>query len=214
MSAAASPMNSLADPAPFRRSVPEAHLLTLNPKAGHADHLDVCAAKEVRTQFNREGERWRGARSSASCVNRDYATPRRGGRRRLTTVADETDHRAADLIERRFRASAPHQLRVANSPLPRRPVSGKSRVISLSQVSAALDDWRGNEITHLAAGDRRIRPRAGGKETDNESTASGLVTRIPGSRNPTNVHTIASGAARAAARRSGRKRSPTARTPE
>ena len=80
----------------------------------HADNLDVYGADKVWTQLNREGERV--ARCTVERLIRELGLcgARRGRAYRRTTVADEKAHRPADLVERRFEASAPNQLWVAD----------------------------------------------------------------------------------------------------
>ena len=80
----------------------------------HADNLDVYGADKVWTQLNREGERV--ARCTVERLMRELGLcgARRGRAYRRTTVADEKAHRPADLVERRFEASAPNQLWVAD----------------------------------------------------------------------------------------------------
>ncbi len=80
----------------------------------HADNLDVYGADKVWTQLNREGERV--ARCTVERLMRELGLcgARRGRAYKRTTVADEKAHRPADLVERRFEASAPNQLWVAD----------------------------------------------------------------------------------------------------
>jgi putative transposase len=80
----------------------------------HADNLDVYGADKVWTQLNREGERV--ARCTVERLMRELGLcgARRGRAYKRTTVSDEKAHRPADLVERRFEASAPNQLWVAD----------------------------------------------------------------------------------------------------
>jgi putative transposase len=80
----------------------------------HRDNLDVYGADKVWTQLNREGERV--ARCTVERLMRELGLcgARRGRAYKRTTVADEKAHRPADLVERRFEASAPNQLWVAD----------------------------------------------------------------------------------------------------
>ena len=66
------------------------------------------------TQLNREGERV--ARCTVERLMRELGLcgARRGRQWKRTTVADEAQHRPADLVERRFEANAPNQLWVAD----------------------------------------------------------------------------------------------------
>ena len=80
----------------------------------HADNLDVYGADKVWTQLNREGTRV--ARCTVERLMRELGLRgvRRGRQWKRTTVADERAQRPGDLVERRFRASAPNQLWVAD----------------------------------------------------------------------------------------------------
>jgi putative transposase len=88
----------------------------LKPKIAqvHADNLDVYGADKVWTQLNREGERV--ARCTVERLMGDLGLrgARRGRQWKRTTTSDERQHRPGDLVERRFKASAPNQLWVAD----------------------------------------------------------------------------------------------------
>lgn len=80
----------------------------------HTDNLDVYGADKVWTQLNREGTRV--ARCTVERLMRELGLcgARRGRAFKRTTVADERAQRPGDLVEHRFRASAPNQLWVAD----------------------------------------------------------------------------------------------------
>jgi putative transposase len=88
----------------------------LKPKIAkvHTDNLDVYGTDKVWTQLNREGTRV--ARCTVERLMRELGLcgVRRGRAFKRTTVADERAQRPGDLVERRFRASAPNQLWVAD----------------------------------------------------------------------------------------------------
>ena len=79
----------------------------------HAENFGVYGAPKVWAQLNREGHRV--ARCTVERLMRDLGL--RGvmrGKPRRTTVADDTAQRPRDLVERRFSASAPNRLWVAD----------------------------------------------------------------------------------------------------
>jgi putative transposase len=80
----------------------------------HTDNLDVYGADKVWTQLNREGIRV--ARCTVERLMRELGLcgVRRGRAFKSTTLSDERAQRPGDLVERRFRASAPSQLWVAD----------------------------------------------------------------------------------------------------
>jgi putative transposase len=80
----------------------------------HKENLDVYGADKVWTQLNREGERV--ARCTVERLMGDLGLcgARRGRQWKRTTTSDEAQHRPGDLVERRFEASAPNQLWVAD----------------------------------------------------------------------------------------------------
>ena len=79
----------------------------------HAENFGVYGAPKVWAQLNREGHRV--ARCTVERLMRDLGL--RGvmrGKPKRTTVADDTAQRPRDLVERRFSASAPNRLWVAD----------------------------------------------------------------------------------------------------
>ncbi len=80
----------------------------------HADNLAVYGADKVWAQLNREGTRV--ARCTVERLMREMGLSgaRRGRGYKVTTRADERQHRPADLVERRFEAPAPNRLWVAD----------------------------------------------------------------------------------------------------
>jgi putative transposase len=80
----------------------------------HAENLDVYGADKVWTQLNREGIRV--ARCTVERLMRDLglAGVRRGRAFKVTTHADERQHRPDDLVDRQFTAPAPNRLWVAD----------------------------------------------------------------------------------------------------
>ena len=80
----------------------------------HRQNLDVYGADKVWTQLNREGIRV--ARCTIERLMRELGLSgaRRGRRYKVTTHADERQHRPSDLVERNFTAPAPNRLWVAD----------------------------------------------------------------------------------------------------
>ena len=88
----------------------------LKPKIAkvHADNLDVYGADKVWTQMKREGNQI--ARCTVERLMRDLhlSGARRGKVFKRTTIADEAQHRPADLVNRQFVADRPNRLWVAD----------------------------------------------------------------------------------------------------
>jgi putative transposase len=80
----------------------------------HAANLDVYGADKIWTQLNREGIRV--ARCTIERLMREMGLSgvRRGRAYKVTTHADERQHRPSDLVERNFTAPAPNRLWVAD----------------------------------------------------------------------------------------------------
>jgi putative transposase len=80
----------------------------------HAEKLDVYGADKVWTQMKREG--YSVARCTVERLMRDLhlSGARRGKAFKRTTVADEAQHRPADLVNRQFEADRPNRLWVAD----------------------------------------------------------------------------------------------------
>jgi len=80
----------------------------------HTENLDVYGADKVWTQLNREGIRV--ARCTIERLMRDLGLSgaRRGRTYKVTTHANERQHRPSDLVERNFTAPAPNRLWVAD----------------------------------------------------------------------------------------------------
>lgn len=80
----------------------------------HQENLDVYGADKVWTQLNREGQRV--ARSTVERLMRELGLrgARRGRAWKRTTIGDESLARPADLVDRKFTASRPNQLWVAD----------------------------------------------------------------------------------------------------
>ncbi len=80
----------------------------------HADNLHVYGADKVWAQLNREGTRV--ARCTVERLMRTLGLSgaQRGKGYKITTRADDRQHRPADLVARDFRASAPNRLWVAD----------------------------------------------------------------------------------------------------
>ena len=80
----------------------------------HAENLFVYGADKVWAQLNREGVRV--ARCTVERLMRSEGLTgvRRGKAFKITTRPDERQQRPADLVERRFKASAPNRLWVAD----------------------------------------------------------------------------------------------------
>jgi putative transposase len=80
----------------------------------YAENLFVYGADKVWTQLNREGVRV--ARCTVERLMRaeGLTGARRGKAFKITTHADDRQHRPADLVERQFRAPAPNRLWVAD----------------------------------------------------------------------------------------------------
>jgi putative transposase len=80
----------------------------------HGENLDVYGADKVWTQLNREGIRV--ARCTVERLMRELGLygVHRGRRFKVTTHADERQHRPSDLVERNFKASRPNRLWVAD----------------------------------------------------------------------------------------------------
>ncbi|MGH8996727.1 MAG: IS3 family transposase, partial [Acidimicrobiales bacterium] len=80
----------------------------------HAENLDVYGADRVWAQLKREGTRV--ARCTVERLMRELGLSgvRRGRSFKVTTRSDERQHRPADLVERRFEASGPNALWVAD----------------------------------------------------------------------------------------------------
>ena len=75
----------------------------------HAENLSVYGADKVWAQLNREGTRV--ARCTVERLMRDLGLSgaRRGKAFKITTRADERQHRPDDLVARQFRAPAPNR---------------------------------------------------------------------------------------------------------
>jgi transposase InsO family protein len=80
----------------------------------HHQNFDVYGADKVWTQMNREGLPV--ARCTVERLMKDLhlSGARRGKAFRRTTIADEAQHRPADLVNRRFMAVRPNRLWVAD----------------------------------------------------------------------------------------------------
>jgi putative transposase len=80
----------------------------------HVENLDVYGADKIWAQLNREGTKV--ARCTVERLMRDLGISgiRRGKSYRVTTHADEGQHRPADLVDRQFSAPAPNRLWVAD----------------------------------------------------------------------------------------------------
>jgi putative transposase len=80
----------------------------------HATNLEVYGADKVWAQLNREGTSV--ARCTVERLMREMGLSgaRRGRAYKVTTQADERQHRPADLVERDFSAPAPNRLWVAD----------------------------------------------------------------------------------------------------
>ena len=80
----------------------------------HRENLDVYGADKVWTQMNREGHQV--ARCTVERLMKDLhlSGARRGKAFKRTTIADEAQHRPADLVNRRFVADRPNRLWVAD----------------------------------------------------------------------------------------------------
>jgi putative transposase len=80
----------------------------------HQENLDVYGADKVWTQMNREGHRV--ARCTVERLMKDLhlGGARRGKAFKRTTIADEAQHRPADLVNRQFVADRPNRLWVAD----------------------------------------------------------------------------------------------------
>jgi putative transposase len=80
----------------------------------HKENLDVYGADKVWTQMKREG--YPVARCTVERLMKDLhlSGARRGKAFKRTTVADEGQHRPADLVNRRFVADRPNRLWVAD----------------------------------------------------------------------------------------------------
>jgi putative transposase len=110
-------MNSSSAPTPpistSRNSSPRQRKHWSPPRV-HAENLDVYGADKVWAQLNREGTRV--ARCTVERLMRELGLSgvRRGRAYKLTTHADERQHRPADLVERNFTAPGPNRLWVAD----------------------------------------------------------------------------------------------------
>jgi putative transposase len=80
----------------------------------HRENLDVYGADKVWTQMNREGHQV--ARCTVERLMKDLhlSGARRGKAFKRTTIADEAQHRPADLVNRQFVADRPNRLWVAD----------------------------------------------------------------------------------------------------
>ena len=80
----------------------------------HRENLDVYGADKVWTQMKREG--YPVARCTVERLMRDLhlSGVRRGKAFKRTTFGDDTQHRPADLVKRRFEADRPNRLWVAD----------------------------------------------------------------------------------------------------
>lgn len=80
----------------------------------HKENLDVYGADKVWTQMKREG--YPVARCTVERLMRDphLSGARRGKAFKRTTIADEAQHRPADLVNRQFVADRPNRLWVAD----------------------------------------------------------------------------------------------------
>jgi putative transposase len=80
----------------------------------HHENLDVYGADKVWTQMKREG--YPVARCTVERLMRDLhlSGARRGKAFKRTTIADEAQHRPADLVKRQFTADRPNRLWVAD----------------------------------------------------------------------------------------------------
>ena len=80
----------------------------------HKENLDVYGADKVWTQMKREG--YPVARCTVERLMKDLhlSGARRGKAFKRTTIADEAQHRPADLVNRQFVADRPNRLWVAD----------------------------------------------------------------------------------------------------
>ncbi len=80
----------------------------------HKENLDVYGADKVWTQMKREG--YQVARCTVERLMKDLhlSGARRGKAFKVTTIADEAQHRPADLVNRQFVADRPNRLWVAD----------------------------------------------------------------------------------------------------
>jgi putative transposase len=80
----------------------------------HSENLEVYGADKIWAQLNREGTRV--ARCTVERLMRDLGLHgvRRGRSYKVTTHADERQHRPSDLVDRNFTAPAPNRLWVAD----------------------------------------------------------------------------------------------------
>ena len=98
---------------PSKRALRDVELV-VEIRRVYADNLFVYGADKVWAQLNRENIRV--ARCTVERLMRaeGLAGARRGKAFVVTTLADDRQHRPADLVERRFRAPAPNRLWVAD----------------------------------------------------------------------------------------------------
>ena len=80
----------------------------------HAENLDVYGADKVWAQLNREGTRVARCTVERLMGELGLSGVRRGRAYKLTTHADERQHRPVDLVERNFTAPGPNRLWVAD----------------------------------------------------------------------------------------------------
>ena len=80
----------------------------------HSENLDVYGADKVWTQLKREGHRVARCTVERLMGELGLRGARRGRAFKKTTIGDESLHRPSDLVDRKFAATAPNQLWVAD----------------------------------------------------------------------------------------------------
>jgi putative transposase len=98
---------------PSKRAVRDEHLKSEIARV-HSENLLVYGADKVWAHLNREGTR--AARCTVERLMRQLSLSgaRRGKAYKVTTRSDERQHRPGDLVKRKFEASAPNRLWVAD----------------------------------------------------------------------------------------------------
>ncbi len=98
---------------PSKRALRDAELV-VEIRRVYEENLFVYGADKVWTQLNRENIGVARCTVERLMRSEGLSGARRGKAFKVTTHADERQHRPADLVERRFRAPAPNRLWVAD----------------------------------------------------------------------------------------------------
>src|ERR1019366_5705751 len=108
----------------------------------HTDNLDVYGADKLWTQMKREG--YPVARCTVERLMRDVhlSGVRRGKAFKRTTFGDDTQHRPADLVKRRFEADRPNRLWVADLTYVRTHTGWVYVAFVIDVFSRAVVGWQ------------------------------------------------------------------------